>query len=66
MYHGLMTMCLNQMVKKALYDSMSVVEFMLGYCGIVLASLPAMEETGVLTDHIDYLGAMMVDTEGGD
>ena len=48
--------------KKATFDSMSIPEFVAGYCKIVIASLPDVKVTA---DHVGYLADVMSDIEGG-
>ena len=62
MYHGQVIM--NG--KKAMFDTMSVPEFVMGYCRIIVSLLPFMSETKIALDHLDYLTDMMSHTEGGD
>ena len=52
--------------KKATFDTMSIPEFVVGYCHIVIARLPVMKETEIAIDHVGYLSDMMSDVEGGD
>ena len=48
--------------KKAMYDTMSIPEFVVGYCKIVVASHPDIRVTA---DHVGYLSDVMLDIEGG-
>ena len=52
--------------KKATYDTLSIPEFVVGYCNIVIASLPIMTETKIAIDHVGYLSDVMADIEGGE
>ena len=52
--------------KKALYDTMSIPEFVVGYCNIVIASLPVNNDTEVAADHVRYLADVTLDVDGGD
>ena len=52
--------------KKASFDTLSVPEFVAGYCSIILSFLPIMKETHAAIDHSDYLIDTMYDTKGGE
>ena len=52
--------------KKASFDTLSCPEFIQGYCNVILANLPVINETVIAIDHIDYLSEMMSDTAGRD
>ena len=52
--------------KKATYDTMSIPEFVVGYCKIAMASLPVSCDTEVTADHMGYLSDVMSDIEGGE
>ena len=52
--------------KKATYDTLSVPEFVVGYCGVIIANLSIMQETRVASDHFNYLSDMVSDIEGGE
>ena len=41
--------------KKALYDSLSISEFVMGYCNIIASTLKVGTETAQAFDHISYL-----------
>ena len=45
---------------------MSIPEFVVGYCNIVIASLPVNNNTEVAADHVGYLADVMSDVDGGD
>ena len=50
--------------KKASYHTLSVPEFVQGYCAIVMANITVMEEMKALINHVGYLASVMNDTEG--
>ena len=52
--------------KKTTYDTLSISEFVVGYCGVIVASLPVSDDTHVARDHVDYLSDVMGDIEGGE
>ena len=52
--------------KKASFDTLSVPKYVQGYCNVILANLPVINENVIAIDHIYYLSEMMSDTEGGD
>ena len=39
-------------------DTLSVPEFVQGYCAIVMANIPMMEETKAAIDHVGYLASV--------
>ena len=45
---------------------MSIPEFVVGYCNIVIASLPVNNDTEVAADHVGYLADVMSDVDGDD
>ena len=49
--------------KKALYDSLSVSEFVMGYCNIIASTLKVGAETAQAFDHISYLIDVMSDVD---
>ena len=52
--------------KKATYDTLSIPEFVVGYCSVIVANLPNIPDTRVAIDHICYMSDVMSDIEGGD
>ena len=52
--------------KKATYDTLCISEFVVGYCGVIVANLPVSDDTHVARDHVDYLSDVMGDIEGGE
>ena len=51
--------------KKASYDTLSIPEFVQGYCAIVVANIPVREEMKAAIDHMGYLATVKNNTEGG-
>ena len=41
--------------KKGSYDTLSVPEFVQGYCAIVVANIPVLEEMKAAIDHVGYV-----------
>ena len=52
--------------RKVPFDSMTIPEFVIGYCHIVVSNIPVIPETEAALDHISYLSDVMGDTEGGE
>ena len=52
--------------KRAMFDTLSIPEFVVGYCSIVIASLPVINENKIAIDHVGYLSDVMSDVECGE
>ena len=55
--------------RKTSYDTMSVQEFVIWYCHIIVSNIPVSEDTGAALDHIfffAYLSDLRGDSEGSD